>query len=227
MTLHPGLQAHPSGCVWHPDTRTLFAADLHLGYAWAQRRRGELAPLVAGETEARLRAALAELAPRELVLLGDIVHAPRPAPEEWVAIQAALGEFGRAVERLTLVAGNHDRGFAWPTADAWRSGGLLAVHGHRLPEAAERESSLCLYGHWHPAVSLRDAAGARHRLRAFLVSDRAIVLPALSAFAAGLDVRKPWPADLREALGEGAARVWVTTGQSLKGPLALPARRAR
>ena len=55
MTLLPGLAAHPSGALWIPESRTLLVADLHLGYGWAQRRRGELGPL------ADFRAAIREM----------------------------------------------------------------------------------------------------------------------------------------------------------------------
>lgn len=218
IELREGLFAHASGCVWWRPGRVLFAADLHLGYAWAQLRRGELAPPVADNTVARIVEAARELEPGELVLLGDIVHAPNPALEEWRLIEDSLATLTGCAQRLTLVAGNHDRGFTRQAVAEWRAPGLLAVHGHRLPSAADRAAHHCLYGHWHPSSVLRDAAGVNHRLRAFVHTDAATVLPAQTSFSTGFHLKRPWPEDLREALGEGRARYWVTTGRALKGP---------
>lgn len=216
--LQPGLFAHASGSAWLADTRTMFIADLHLGYAWAQRRRGELGPVTNGGVETKLRAAMEELEPRRVVLLGDLVHAPRPSAAEFAFISETLHQLRQRAE-LILVAGNHDRGFTrdfgLTAAAEWREGNWLAAHGDVLPDSAHRESCHCLYGHWHPTVLLKDAAGASTRYPAFLVSERATVLPAFSPFSRGLDVRRDWPFELRQALGEGAVQMGIASGRSV------------
>src|ERR1041384_2514433 len=62
--------------------RLLAVADLHLGYAWAQRFNGQMLPLGGGD---RLIERLTELCsvykPDLLVLLGDIVHEAVPVTE--------------------------------------------------------------------------------------------------------------------------------------------------
>jgi metallophosphoesterase superfamily enzyme len=45
------VQFDTAGALWLDEGRTLLAADLHLGYGWAQRRRGESRPTIEEETK--------------------------------------------------------------------------------------------------------------------------------------------------------------------------------
>ncbi len=200
--LLPGLSAHPSGAIWVPEARIAIVADVHLGYSWAQRRRGELGPLADFQTREKLLALVENLKPRQIVFLGDLVHAPRPcAPErEW--IENTLAELS---ERSALVAvrGNHDRAFAREFSqlpieqrDHWSNELLTAVHGDRLKAAPIVDKGTLVIGHWHPCLDIRDAAGALHKMRVFLVSGSCLVLPAFSPFARGCDMGAGLPPDL-------------------------------
>jgi len=224
--LRGGLFAHASGAAWLEQGRTLLVADPHLGYAWAQRRRGELGPVSTGGVEAKLFAAVDELRPGRIVVLGDLVHAPRPSPGEFAHISETLHQLRQRAE-LVLVAGNHDRGlardFGLTPESEWVEGEFLAAHGDRLPAGRDRHH--CLYGHWHPTLTGKDAAGASRRYLAFLHTAQATVLPAFSPFSRGLDVRKPWPSGLGEALGEGPVQVAASSG-GLVGILPRPLRHA-
>lgn len=208
----PSRWAHPSGALWLPALATAMVADPHFGYGWAQRRRGELGPLRDDLAPARLLALLDELSPRRLVLLGDIVHAPAPAPDERDLVTGILRQLATKAE-LVLVRGNHDRGFEKDFGSAlvehWQAPGLLAVHGDKLPLRARRH---IIAGHWHPAWKIRDAAGVRHRLPAFAVSDGLTVLPAFSPFAAGLDLTAQLPAEWKQKSG-GCFRIYAATGR--------------
>jgi metallophosphoesterase superfamily enzyme len=173
---------HRSGALWLPDFRTAILADLHLGYTWAQRRRGELGPLDAGGATERLRVALDELRPSRVILLGDLYHAPRPSAAERRLVEDALS---LVTGELVLVRGNHDRrierDFAKAAVPEWRAPGLIAVHGDAIPESDD----LLILGHFHPVVKLRDAAGAWRRYPAFVIGPRICLLPALSDFSVG------------------------------------------
>jgi hypothetical protein len=134
----PGLQAHASGAVWLPESRTVIIADLHLGYSWAQRRRGELGPLADTRTREKLLGCRDELRPERFVFLGDIVHAPRSCEPEREWIIETLRQLSRGAE-LIAVRGNHDRQFAAEFADlklihveAWSHQLLTAIHGDRF-----------------------------------------------------------------------------------------------
>jgi uncharacterized protein len=207
LELAPGRWAHPSGALWLSESRTALLADVHLGYGWALRRRGQLGPVQEGTVRRKLMAAIADLQPRSVVFVGDVVHAPRPGPQERAAVEATFGELA-ANSDLILIPGNHDRGFhkdypgvAIRLVPEWRESGMLAVHGHRLPETTEH----LIVGHIHPALSIVDHAGATQKLPVFVTSERVTVLPAFSPLSAGGDIRECMPAVLREMFGENAS----------------------
>lgn len=207
VALQPGIEAHRSGALWLPNSRTLLIADLHLGYSWAQRRKGELGPLVDERTRARMFAVVEEFSPRRLVFVGDVVHAPRPCPEEQQWIEAVLIELSTRAG-LIAVRGNHDRWFARDFAhlpvrnvESWNEGGILVRHGDRLPPQRNANETLIM-GHLHPSLIVHDAAGAGQRLPVFLANRSCIVLPAFSPFARGYNVGSGLPDDLLEQFGE-------------------------
>lgn len=212
----PGAEVHPSGALWLPAGRTALIADVHLGYAWALRRRGQLAPPVGGGVETRLRTLLDDLRPETLVVLGDLVHAPRPAPEERAAIEAVVDEL-RQRTRLLLVKGNHDRGFERdfahlriPVAESWQAPGWFAIHGDRW--VAPPEGHCLVAGHFHPAVTVRDAAGAGRRLPAVIAYPQMVLLPAFSPLAAGAAPRRTLPHEWRTLAGKTKPTIIVVTG---------------
>jgi metallophosphoesterase superfamily enzyme len=205
------IELHPSGALWLPSISTALIADLHLGFAWAQRRRGELWPLTDAGAAAGLSALRDQLRPATIVLLGDVVHAPNPSPEE----DAVINETLRSLEsrsRIICVAGNHDRGLNFQSE--WRAPGLRAIHGHQLPASPE-PGVLTVIGHFHPIFKLRDAAHIRRRHRAFLHGNGLLVLPAFSPFASGTDMRDGMPAELQLYFGQSPVDVTLTSGRKL------------
>ena len=214
----PGLQAHASGALWLPESRTALIADLHLGYSWAQRRRGELGPLADVQTRKKLLQCNDELRPKRFVFLGDVVHAPGScAPErEW--IEETLRQLDQNAE-LIAVRGNHDRQFAAEFAqlnfvhvEAWSHQSLTAIHGDQFKFALP-ESHTLVMGHLHPALSIRDASGAGQKLPVFLVNSQCIILPAFSPFARGYDVACGLPAEIRKYFGKEGISVYAASGK--------------
>ena len=209
-----GRWAHPSGALWLPALRTAIIADAHFGYGWAQRRRGELGPLRDDVAPKRILAVIDELQPERVVLLGDIVHAPKPAPEERELVAAILRGVAERAE-LVLVRGNHDRGFMkdfeTPLVESWEAGGLVAVHGDVLPSGGRDH---VVAGHWHPAWEIRDASGVSHRFPVFACGERLTVLPAFSPFAAGLDLAKGIPKAWKNKSG-GRWKLYAATGRTV------------
>jgi len=217
VELTPGKFAHASGALWLAEARAVLLADVHLGYAWAQRRRGQLGPVLDGGVREQLSQVLEELQPWQIVFLGDLVHAPKPDAEERAMICTMLDEL-RARAPLTLVRGNHDRGFARDFAgcdvdvvEEWTCGDLIARHGDR--EAQAPVDGFLAVGHHHPAYGLRDAAGVKQKLPVFLVGRRTFVLPAFSPFAAGVDVTKGLTTELKQLFGREPVQGVVATGR--------------
>lgn len=214
------LQAHASGALWLEDLRTLIVADLHLGYGFAQRRRGQLGPIVDEQTSDRLDAVLRALRPSSVVFLGDTVHAPDPAPEERAWIRERFDAWRADGAALTVVRGNHDRAiaadFEIDVVEEWRAPGIVGVHGDKEWPAPKSDEILVL-GHLHPAVGIEDAAGVRRRVPVFLRHPSLVILPAFSPFAAGLDVWRRMPESLQHIEFEAIAA--TGTRVAFLGPL--------
>ncbi len=227
LPLLPGLWAHPSGALWIPETRTALVADVHLGYSWAQRRRGELGPLADVNAKEKLVRLADDLSPREFVFLGDLVHAPRPCGPEREWIESLLTQLANRA-RIIAVRGNHDRAFArefghlnLSTVETWSAPGLLALHGDRLSTAPVPEAATLIMGHLHPSLALRDASGANHRVPLFLATNHCIVLPAFSPFARGFDVGGGLPLDLQACFRSDEILAFAATASRVAalGPL--------
>ena len=225
LQLRPGLHAHASGGLWIESGRALVVADVHLGFGWAQRRRGQLGPVADDKTATKLFHTVEELGAETVVFAGDAVHAPRPGGGERRFIEDTLGQLA-ARYRIHLVTGNHDRGFTrdfsslgFELEDEWRGEGLTVVHGHeRAPQ--DHGASTLVFGHFHPATVLIDAAGASRRVPIFAVAEKLIILPAFSPFARGvglgIGVPEGW-----EHLSTGPVSAIAATGRAAVplGPL--------
>jgi putative SbcD/Mre11-related phosphoesterase len=215
ISIQPGLEAHCSGALWLPEIQTALIADLHLGYSWAQRRRGELGPLADEHTKTKLLALVSELKPAEIIFLGDLVHAPRPCAPERAWIEELLADVSHRC-RLRVARGNHDRAFArdfarlgMEVSEAWSNTLITAVHGDRLGSTAIREATVLVVGHLHPCLGVPDASGATSKLPVFLASERCIVLPAFSPFARGYDVSGGLPEELASCFQSGPIETYA------------------
>lgn len=200
------LELLPSRCAWWPARNTLLVSDLHLGKAAALRHHG--LPVPEGDTEAdlrRLSEALRQTSARELVVCGDLFHAPAaksPAVLElfrsWRARHAGVS--------VTLVPGNHDKPEALPPEDlriviaggrldlrnpdaaaATDEGGFACVHD---PVEAPGDVP-CVCGHLHPVVALGERGVAPLRAPCFWwnAERRLLVLPAFGGFTGGVVAR--------------------------------------
>jgi uncharacterized protein len=193
VDLGNGRHAHASGALWLPDLSTAVLADVHLGFGWALRRRGQLGPVGDANVERKLAGVIEELCPETVVFLGDLVHAPRPTPQEKATVERAVGSLKA---KVVVVLGNHDRGFTrdYPglpveVCQEWRPPGFIAVHGDRpLPEGRH-----VIAGHIHPALGIVDDAGASRRMPVFVAGEKITLLPAFSPLAAGFDIRAGLP----------------------------------
>lgn len=175
----------------------VFVADVHLDKAATFQRAGIAVPLGdEGDDLARLAVLAARHGATELVVLGDLVHAPpRPGgPTErallaWQAAHPAL--------RLSVVLGNHDRDAAqrlahWPVR-WWPEETALGPFRLRHAPDGRRDARPELAGHVHPVVRLRRRRDAL-RLPVFWQRPGGLVLPAFGAFTGGHRI-DPGPED--------------------------------
>ena len=181
--------------LFHNRQRWLAVADLHFGYEISQRAAGRLMPLWGMRSvEDRLTDLLADYRPERLVILGDLVH-DRSATAEVLPFLERL----RSRCEVILLAGNHDRHVtgAIQMLPQWQCDGFHFHHGHCEAESAGR---IQIIGHHHPAGTIRDGAGLRLKLPAFVQQDDCWIMPAFSPWAAGA----PWQPGAQ-------SRMWLCT----------------
>ena len=185
--------------LFHQRQRWLAVADLHFGYEISQRVAGRLMPMWGMDSiEDRLNQLIREYQPRRLLIVGDLVH------DRAAASQAAqLVKRLEAVTEPIVLAGNHDRQLAGnlELRESWDSDGFYFHHGHCSADSAGRTQ---IIGHYHPAGIIRDGAGLRLKLPAFVQQGGCWILPAFSPWAAGA----AWQADAE-------SRVWLCTPQRI------------
>ena len=192
--------------AWLEADRILVVADLHLGYAWAQRSAGNLIPLSRSvDALDRLNALIDAYSPVRTVLLGDIVHDAvdvEPITAELLRLRDDLG----ARTEIILVAGNHDRRLqqmldskriALPLVRELQIGPHRLVHGDGVElRQAKAELATALgrggfvfCGHEHPAITLSDRVASYAKCPCFVEGDGLLMLPAFSEWAGGSNLR--------------------------------------
>ncbi|HET9097946.1 MAG TPA: hypothetical protein VFN37_14885, partial [Candidatus Baltobacteraceae bacterium] len=103
VELAPGVSAVAPGVLWMHASRAIVAADVHLGYE--DVIGGALPIWSTGELTGTLRIAAQRMQAREIILLGDVIHASRMSDGAARAVRTALHAL-RSIAELTLIAGN-------------------------------------------------------------------------------------------------------------------------
>ncbi len=198
--------------LYWPQQQMLCIADAHFGKAAAYRALGQ--PVPHGTTAAnllRLDALLARYPVRELVFLGDFLHAPRShAPATLAALQEWRSRHTGLV--CKLVRGNHDLRAGDPPAalamdvvnEPYVTGPFALRHtpvAHRTGDATNADPSGVLNsvrqnsphhviaGHIHPVFQLHGRGRQRLRLPCFHITDQMTVLPSFGEFTGGHTVQ--------------------------------------
>jgi hypothetical protein len=191
------LLADATGALCWPDERLLVVADLHLEKGSFFATRGQmLPPYDTLATLGLVTRAVARHRPRTIVFLGDSFHdagGEARLPPAALAAIAALG----AGRELIWLAGNHDRErpVTLPgTAAQELAIGPLVLRHEPAAGAAPGE----IAGHLHPVARVLGSGGAVRR-RAFVSDGARLVMPAMGAYAGGLNLRQPALAGLFEA----------------------------
>ncbi len=193
--------------LYWPQRQLLCIADVHFGKAAAYRALGQ--PVPRGTTAAnllRLDVLLASYAARELVFLGDFLHAPQSHSPGTLA---ALQEWRQRHSGLTcvLIRGNHDRRAGDPPAGM----AIEIVDGPLLlgPFALQHSPAAhagrhVIAGHLHPVFQLHGKGRQRVRLPCFHSTDEMTVLPSFGDFTGGHPIKT-----------RPGSRIFVTDGSGL------------
>ena len=171
----------------------LLVADVHLDKAATFQRAGFAVPLGDEESDLDRISRLAErFGVRDVIVLGDLVHAP---PRRGSLTEAIVLRWRDAHPdlRLKVIVGNHDRDAAerfahWPVH--WITEGFaLGEIELRHEPSAIRRAGFEIAGHLHPTVRLRDRHRDAARLAGFWQRPHSLVLPAFGSFTGGHAIR--------------------------------------
>ncbi|AZO81469.1 MULTISPECIES: ligase-associated DNA damage response endonuclease PdeM [unclassified Bosea (in: a-proteobacteria)] len=176
-----------SGALYLPDERTLVVADLHLEKGSAYAARGVLLPPYdSTATLQLLGAAILRYQPARVIALGDSFHdrGAEARIDESCLVTLRAYQAGRD---WLWINGNHD-----PAISAAMGGTVadeLDIRGARLRHEPSPAGALPeIAGHLHPAAKVR-MRGRALRRRCFALSASRCVMPAMGAYAGGLNVR--------------------------------------
>lgn len=173
-----------SGAMYLPDHDALVVADLHFEKGSSFARRGQLLPPYdTRETMAALAAAVERYRPAAVIALGDSFH-DLDGPDRLVADDRAALARLQAGRQWIWITGNHDR--ALPPSIGGEVVAELALGGLTLRHEPAAGAARELAGHLHPVgkVVMR---GRGVRRRCFVTDGGRCILPALGAYAGGLN----------------------------------------
>lgn len=219
--------ADPAGGLYWPAERVLVVADMHLEKGAAYAARGlPLPPYDTPDTLALVARLMRRYRPRTVVSLGDGFHradSHRAMPGELRARLAAL----TGACRWVWVAGNHDPaapdGLGGEWAEAFTLGPVTFRHEPRAGASGE------IAGHLHPVARIR-SRGRLIRRRSFAVNAERVVMPAVGAYAGGLNVLDPafafiFPSGRFHAWMLGSRRLYPMVSSRLVADPGIPAAR--
>ena len=184
------LVATPEGGLYWPARKTLIVADLHMEKGSAFACKGlMLPPYDTPSTLAVIDALMGRYRPQRVIALGDSFHRE----------DGHLGLTGDAralIAGLTgktdwiWIAGNHDPAPPLGLGGSARAeisiDGLSFRHGPRAGSGAGAGAGE-IAGHLHPVARLR-SRGRVIRRRCFASDGQRLVMPAMGAYAGGLNV---------------------------------------
>lgn len=176
----------PSGILFWPDKSLLVVADLHLEKGSHFASRGFfLPPYDSHETLERLHQVCRELAPRQILILGDCFHDENG--------HARLLDKSRTFFDALLaynpiwVYGNHDGDFV-PTGfvayETYELGNIVFRH------EASSGSSNEISGHFHPKIDIAHKNALISR-DCFIEDGHKMILPAFGSYTGGLSIEHP------------------------------------
>lgn len=202
----------PDKAIYWPARHTLLVADVHIGKAASYRALHQPVPRGTTDTTlARLDTLLAAYDCKQLVILGDFLHAHTArAPTTLAKLRQWRDQHGGL--RIVLIRGNHDRHAGDPPAELamevidepWLLAPFALQH-----EPVAHPTHPVLAGHVHPVYLLRGRARQRLRLPCFLLDSRISLLPAFGEFTGGWTVS---PGAGTRVFVTGDGHVWALSG---------------
>jgi hypothetical protein len=180
------LTPDPLGAVYWAREETLIVSDLHFEKGSSFAAKGVmLPPYDTRTTLMRLDALIRKYKPKRVISLGDAFH-DGEAEERMDEDDAQMLERLMREADWLWILGNHDpeppARFAAATELELRIGALIFVHE---PKAGAAPGEIA--GHLHPCARVA-GEGRSLRRRCFAVGGGRMIMPAMGAYAGGLNI---------------------------------------
>jgi len=189
----------PWPCIYLEKEDTLLVSDTHLGL---EDQREKLGMHIPGSILTQILEFVVEpirsLNCRKVILLGDVKHEfGRPGEAEWYAVKKFIKALREAGCEPEVVRGNHDNYIIYVLNElgiklhdpSLRLGDHYLMHGHQDLQDDFKDARYIFMGHEHPAITVKDDVGVKHRFKAFLSGTinniTATVLPSVSPLSYG------------------------------------------
>lgn len=174
----------PEGALWWPSERTLIVSDLHLEKGSSYAAAGQmLPPYDTSATLAVVEALVRAYQPERVISLGDSFH-DRDAEWRLVEQDAARIKALTSATDWVWVEGNHDPD---PPEDlGGRAAKVLRMNEIVFRHEPTGESGE-IAGHLHPCAKVLSRVRTLRR-SCFVTDGQRLIMPALGAFAGGLNV---------------------------------------
>lgn len=191
--------ASPWPCIYLEKENVLLASDIHLGLEDQREKIGMHIPGPIFEKVLEcILTPVKSLGCKRIIILGDVKHEfGRPSEAEWYTVKKFVKSLRGLDCELEVVKGNHDNYIVQVLKElnvklhdpSLRLGRFYLTHGHNDVEDDFKDAEHIFMGHEHPAISIKDDVGIKHRFKAFL-SGRikkwsVTVLPSISPLSYG------------------------------------------
>jgi uncharacterized protein len=160
MQISPGITIINTALFIEKE-RSLIINDLHLGYEQVLHHKGILVPRhQLNEIIHLTEDIIQKTKPKTIIINGDLKHEfGKILAREWREVLQFLDFLSQHVERIIIIAGNHDT-IIKPIAEKrgievkkqFLIGENLIVHGD---EIIETKAKRVIIGHEHPAITIR------------------------------------------------------------------------
>ncbi len=163
----------------------LLIADPHFGKAASFRSQGIAIPRGTTRHDLdRLADLISLLRPRQLVILGDLIHSAS-SKSRYVLSELRQWRQNFSDLRIRLIQGNHDRRSGDPPSELridhvqkdYSLGPIIFAH-----QPCQQARGYTIAGHVHPAVMLKGKGRHKERFACFYFSADYAILPAFGSF---------------------------------------------
>ncbi len=180
----------------------LVIADLHLGYEISLAEEGIYFPEVQyKEFVDRLIKIKNTFNISKIVINGDLKHKfSYHSSIGWKIIENFIEFLAEEFEKAIFIRGNHDtflikylKKYNFELLDYYTLDNIFITHGHKFFDNSLNYKAVVI-GDEHPAISLYDEIGIKHKIKVFLVgrtkNNILIVLPSFSDLFPGLSINE-------------------------------------